>query len=143
MFRSSSSSSSSATAVATSSPIAESSEGSDDAPDEVILSPARWNGNVRCTSVEFANAYTTLQLLIDYNDPRNWVLFIRRYADIKDNFDIPLVAIFGWTPRGVSRLLSHARPDVATGSPTHMHALYLLEASYFDATVIIPTFMGY
>ena len=68
MFRSSSSSSSSATAVAPSSPIAESFEGSDDAPDEVVLSPARWNGNVHCTSVEFSNAYTTQKLLVEYND---------------------------------------------------------------------------
>jgi hypothetical protein len=142
MFRTSSSSSSSATAAATSSPIGDSSDGSDEAPDEVILSPARWNGNVRCTSVEFAHAYTTQQLLIEYNDhlieteddPRNWVLFIRRYADIKERSDIPLCAIFGWTTRGVSRSLSQARPDVATGSPTLMHALYLLGASYFDAT---------
>ena len=125
MFRSSSSSSSSATAVAPSSPIADSSEGSDDAPDEVVLSPACWNGNVRCTSVEFANAYTTQQLLIEYDhvietedDPCNWELFIRRYTDIKERSNIPLVAIFGWTTRRVARLLSHARPDVATGSPS-------------------------
>ena len=131
MFRSSSSSSSSANTVATSSPIGDSSEGSDEAPDEFILSPTRWNGNVRCTSIEFANAYSTQQLLIEYNDhliateddPRNWVLFIRCYADIKERSEIPLVAIFGWTTRGASRSLSHARPDVATGSPTLMHAL--------------------
>ena len=126
MFRSSSSSScntsSSATAVAPSSPIADSSEGSDDAPDEVVLSPACWNGNVRCTSVEF---YTTQQLLIEYDhvietedDPCNWVIFVRRYTGIKERSNIPLVAIFSWTTRRVSRLLSHARPDVATGSPS-------------------------
>ena len=66
----------------------------------------------------------------------NWILFIRRYADIKERSDIPLCAIFGWTTRGVSRSLSHARPDVATGSPTLMHALYLLGAGRIRLLVV-------
>jgi hypothetical protein len=149
MLRSSSSSSSSAQAPAPSSP---QSESEDDNDDDEAYTPVRFTGNVRLsTTPGFPNSYSTKRLLQEYNDhlittdedPRNWVLFVRRYIQLKDRTDIPLVAIFGWTTRGPSRSLSNARPDIATGSPSLMHALYLLAVSHFDAKVTIPTYMGY
>jgi hypothetical protein len=54
-----------------------------------------------------------------------------------------VLAIFGWSTRGPSRRLSQARSDIAYGSPTLLHVIYLLCRNHYDCTSEIRPYPGY
>jgi hypothetical protein len=75
---------------------------------------------------------------------RDWVYYVsfsKTYEEKKPA--IPLPAIFGWSTRGPSRRLSQARSDIAFGSPTLLHVIYLLYRNHYDCTCEIRAYPGY